>query len=59
MKNIYKIIPKNFMKPIIPYTIYNKRYNTYNYKENPKCEFCNDLMFFAVGMWCGYIIDKK
>ena len=60
MNKMYKLIPKNFIKPKIPYTIGYKRYNSYSYgrRPEPDCEFCNDLLFFAVGMWCGYMIGK-
>ena len=58
MNKIYKIIPKIFIKSKVPYTIGYKRYNSYNYGKEPDCEFCSDLLFFAVGMWCGYMIGK-
>ncbi len=56
---MYKLIPKNLIKPRIPYTVGFKRFNTYDYGKGPECEFCNDLLFFAVGMYFGYIIGKR
>jgi hypothetical protein len=73
MNKIYKLIPKNLIKPRqswltfgkqidrfrrIPYTVGFKRFNTYNYGREPNCEFCNDLLFFVVGMYFGYHIGK-
>ncbi len=58
MNKIYKIIPKNLIKPRIPYSVGFKRFNTYNYGREPECEFCNDLLFFGLGMYFGYIIGK-
>ncbi len=74
MSKIYKLIPKNLIKldqswfifgkqishsKRIPYTIDFKRFNTYNYGREPNCEFCNDILFFAVGMYFGYYIGKN
>lgn len=58
MNKIYKLIPKNFIKPKVPYIIGYKKFNNYGHRPEPDCEFCSDLLFFAVGMWCGYAIGK-
>ena len=58
MNKIYTFISKKMMKLKIPYTMNNKRYYSYNYKQKPDCEFCDNLLFFGLGMWCGYMISK-
>ena len=58
MNKMYKFIPKNFMKPKIPYIIQYKRFSSHNEKKNHNYEFCFDVLFFMTGMWCGYMIGK-
>jgi hypothetical protein len=55
---MYRVISKNFMKLKNPYTIQYKRLSSHNHEKNPEHDFVNDLIFFAVGMWCGYVIGK-
>lgn len=58
---MYKVIPKKFIKLKNPYTIQCKRLSSHNHEKNPENDvrdFINDLIFFAVGMWCGYVIGK-
>ncbi len=57
MNKIYKLVPKNLVRPRTPLIFGKNRFNTYDFHE-PKCEFCSDALFFIVGMYFGYHIGK-
>ena len=57
MNKIYKLFSKNFIKLKIPYTINYKK--DYNYNQKPDCEFCDNILFFGLGIWCGYNIKDR
>jgi hypothetical protein len=60
MSKFYNIAPKNVLKPKILFGFVSKRlHNTYHYNQPPKCEICNDFLFYTVGMFIGFFIGKN
>jgi hypothetical protein len=33
--------------------------NTYNFRKEPDCEFCDNALYFIVGMYFGYHMGKR
>ncbi len=60
LSKFYNTVPKNLLKPKRLFGFVPKRFhNTYHHNQPPKCEICNDFLFYAVGMIVGFTIGKN